>query len=142
MVASDMVASWSMQERPTVSAAPAAADASPMQAGQGRPPVTSASPDTSGSEPDPGRSHLAGPAATNGLSDDEVAAAMMFSPTAAKTHVSQAMTKLGARDRAQLVVFACQSGLVIRRTHAGQIIQLSTGSGVPPPHPDHHADGG
>jgi hypothetical protein len=54
---------------------------------------------------------------------------MMFSPTAAKTHVSQAMTKLGARDRAQLVVFACRSGLVIRRTHAEQIIQLSTGSG-------------
>jgi len=39
MVASDMVASWSMEERPTVSAAPAAVDASPMQAGQGRPPV-------------------------------------------------------------------------------------------------------
>jgi hypothetical protein len=55
---------------------------------------------------------LLNPAATNGLSDDEVAAAMMFSPTAAKTHVSQAMTKLGARDRSALV-FACQSGLVI-----------------------------
>ena len=56
---------------------------------------------------------LLNPAATNGLSDNEVAAAMMFSPTTAKTYVSQAMTKLGARDRAQLVVFACQNGLVI-----------------------------
>ena len=32
---------------------------------------------------------------------------------AAKTHVSRAMTKLGARDRAQLVVFAFESGLVV-----------------------------
>ncbi|MGH3241793.1 MAG: response regulator transcription factor, partial [Spirillospora sp.] len=35
--------------------------------------------------------------------------------TTAKTHVSRAMTKLGARDRAQLVVFAYQSGLVTPR---------------------------
>lgn len=48
----------------------------------------------------------------HGLSNDEIAAAMTLSPTTAKTHVSRAMTKLGARDRAQLVVFAYQSGLV------------------------------
>jgi DNA-binding NarL/FixJ family response regulator len=48
----------------------------------------------------------------HGLSNDEIAAAMVISPTTAKTHVSRAMTKLGARDRAQLVVFAYQSGLV------------------------------
>ena len=52
----------------------------------------------------------------HGLSNDEIAAAMVISPTTAKTHVSRAMTKLGARDRAQLVVFAYQSGLVHPRS--------------------------
>jgi DNA-binding NarL/FixJ family response regulator len=47
-----------------------------------------------------------------GLSNDEIAAHMVISPTTAKTHVSRAMTKLGARDRAQLVVWAYESGLV------------------------------
>ena len=47
-----------------------------------------------------------------GLSNDEIAAHMVISPTTAKTHVSRAMTKLRARDRAQLVVFAYESGLV------------------------------
>jgi DNA-binding NarL/FixJ family response regulator len=47
-----------------------------------------------------------------GLSNDEIAAHMVISPTTAKTHVSRSMTKLGARDRAQLVVFAYESGLV------------------------------
>jgi DNA-binding CsgD family transcriptional regulator len=37
---------------------------------------------------------------------------MVISPFTAKTHISRAMTKLGARDRAQLVVFAYESGLV------------------------------
>jgi DNA-binding CsgD family transcriptional regulator len=37
---------------------------------------------------------------------------MGISPLTAKTHVSRAMVKLGARDRAQLVVFAYESGLV------------------------------
>jgi DNA-binding NarL/FixJ family response regulator len=54
----------------------------------------------------------------HGLSNDEIAAAMVISPTTAKTHVSRAMTKLGARDRAQLVVFAYQSGLVTPRSTA------------------------
>ncbi|GGO63451.1 response regulator [Nonomuraea cavernae] len=50
-----------------------------------------------------------------GLSNDEIAAHMVISPTTAKTHVSRAMTKLGARDRAQLVVLAYESGLVTPR---------------------------
>jgi DNA-binding NarL/FixJ family response regulator len=48
----------------------------------------------------------------HGLSNDEIAEAMVLSPATAKTHVSRAMIKLGARDRAQLVVFAYQAGLV------------------------------
>ena len=51
----------------------------------------------------------------HGLSNDEIAERMVLSPMTAKTHVSRAMTKLGARDRAQLVVFAYQSGLVAAR---------------------------
>jgi DNA-binding NarL/FixJ family response regulator len=47
-----------------------------------------------------------------GLSNDEIAGALFISPTTAKTHVSRVMMKLGARDRAQLVVFAYESGLV------------------------------
>ena len=46
-----------------------------------------------------------------GLSNDEIAAKLVVSPLTAKTHVSRAMTKLGARDRAQLVVFAYEHGL-------------------------------
>jgi DNA-binding NarL/FixJ family response regulator len=47
-----------------------------------------------------------------GLSNDEIAERLVVSPLTAKTHVNRAMTKLGARDRAQLVVIAYQSGLV------------------------------
>jgi DNA-binding NarL/FixJ family response regulator len=47
-----------------------------------------------------------------GLSNDEIAARLVVSPATARTHVSRAMVKLGARDRAQLVVIAYQSGLV------------------------------
>ncbi|MDV3222357.1 response regulator transcription factor [Intrasporangium sp.] len=47
-----------------------------------------------------------------GLSNPEIAEELVVSPATARTHVSRAMTKLGARDRAQLVVFAYQSGLV------------------------------
>ena len=51
-----------------------------------------------------------------GLSNDDIAGRMVISPSTAKTHVSRAMTKLGARDRAQLVVFAYESGLVVPRS--------------------------
>ena len=47
---------------------------------------------------------------THGLSNDEIADALVLSPVTAKTHVSRAMIKLGARDRAQLAVFADQTG--------------------------------
>ena len=47
-----------------------------------------------------------------GLSNKEIAARLVVSPATARTHVSRAMIKLGARDRAQMVVFAYQSGLV------------------------------
>ena len=47
-----------------------------------------------------------------GLSNAEIAGRLVVSPATARTHVSRAMTKLGARDRAQLVVIAYQSGLV------------------------------
>ncbi|MEJ2857147.1 MULTISPECIES: response regulator transcription factor [unclassified Saccharothrix] len=47
-----------------------------------------------------------------GLSNDEIANHMVITPLTAKTHVNRAMTKLHARDRAQLVVLAYESGLV------------------------------
>ena len=47
-----------------------------------------------------------------GLNNDEIAGRLFVSPATAKTHVSRAMIKLHARDRAQLVVIAYESGLV------------------------------
>jgi DNA-binding NarL/FixJ family response regulator len=47
-----------------------------------------------------------------GLTNDDIAARLFLSPATAKTHVNRAMTKLGARDRAQLVVAAYETGLV------------------------------
>jgi DNA-binding NarL/FixJ family response regulator len=47
-----------------------------------------------------------------GLTNDEIAGRLIMSGSTAKTHVSRAMIKLGARDRAQLVVFAYETGLV------------------------------
>jgi DNA-binding NarL/FixJ family response regulator len=47
-----------------------------------------------------------------GLSNEEISKKIYVSPSTAKTHANRAMTKLGARDRAQLVVFAYQAGLV------------------------------
>jgi DNA-binding NarL/FixJ family response regulator len=47
-----------------------------------------------------------------GLSNDQIAARLVISPATAKTHVSRAMVKLGARDRAQLVVYAYEAGLI------------------------------
>lgn len=53
-----------------------------------------------------------------GLSNEEIAEHLVISPATARTHVSRAMGKLAARDRAQLVVFAYESGLV-HPGHAG-----------------------
>lgn len=50
-----------------------------------------------------------------GMTNDQVAEAMVISVLTAKTHINRAMTKLHARDRAQLVVFAYESGLVSPR---------------------------
>jgi DNA-binding NarL/FixJ family response regulator len=47
-----------------------------------------------------------------GLSNDEIAERLFLSPATVKTHINRAMTKLGARDRAQLVVLAYEAGLV------------------------------
>ncbi len=47
-----------------------------------------------------------------GLSNDEIAEQLVLSPATAKTHVSRVMGKLDARDRAQVVVLAYESGLV------------------------------
>jgi DNA-binding NarL/FixJ family response regulator len=51
-----------------------------------------------------------------GLSNDEIAVRLYLSPLTTKTHVSRILAKLDARDRAQLVVIAYESGLVIPGT--------------------------
>jgi DNA-binding NarL/FixJ family response regulator len=48
----------------------------------------------------------------DGLANDEIAQKLYMSPATVRTHVSRAMTKLGGRDRAQLVVLAYETGLV------------------------------
>ncbi|MFS8197064.1 response regulator [Streptomyces sp. CWNU-52B] len=75
--------------------------------------------------PDPATSLVGGPdglsererqvltLVARGLNNTEIAAALGLSPLTAKTHVSRIMGKLGARDRAQLVIVAYESGLVI-----------------------------
>ncbi|MFC4065469.1 response regulator [Actinoplanes subglobosus] len=71
--------------------------------------------------PDPGPAALGGLTdrekevlvlVAHGLSNDEIAERLYVSPLTAKTHVNRAMTKLGIRDRAQLVVLAYQRGIV------------------------------
>ena len=51
--------------------------------------------------------------AAHGLSNEEIAERLFVSPYTARTHVHRAMAKLDARDRAQLVVIAYQTGLVV-----------------------------
>ena len=53
-----------------------------------------------------------------GLSNADIAERLVISPATSKTHVSRAMLKLGAHDRAQLVVFAFHAGLAVPRTRA------------------------
>jgi DNA-binding NarL/FixJ family response regulator len=53
-----------------------------------------------------------------GLSNDQIAERLVVSPATAKTHVSRAMVKLHAHDRAKLVVFAYETGLVVPRAEA------------------------
>jgi DNA-binding NarL/FixJ family response regulator len=48
----------------------------------------------------------------SGLSNDEIAARLVISPLTAKTHIARAITKLGLRDRVQLVIVAFEAGLV------------------------------
>ncbi|MFA3842494.1 response regulator [Streptomyces aureus] len=62
-----------------------------------------------------GREREAVALVAQGLSNDQIADRMVISPLTAKTHINRAMTKLHARDRAQLVVFAYESGLVTPR---------------------------
>ncbi|MFF3306257.1 response regulator [Streptomyces sp. NPDC002952] len=62
-----------------------------------------------------GREREAVALVAKGLSNDEIAGRMVISPLTAKTHVNRAMGKLRARDRAQLVVLAYESGLVTPR---------------------------
>lgn len=60
-----------------------------------------------------GREREAVALVAQGLSNDQIAEHMVISPMTAKTHVNRAMTKLRTRDRAQLVVLAYESGLVV-----------------------------
>jgi DNA-binding NarL/FixJ family response regulator len=48
-----------------------------------------------------------------GLSNEEIARELLLSPATARTYVSRLLTKLGARDRARLVVLAYETGLVV-----------------------------
>ena len=66
-----------------------------------------------------------------GLSNDEIAARLYLSPLTAKTHVSRIMTKLSARDRAQLVVLGYETGLVT----PGHTLRSPAPPGSPPAPP-------
>jgi DNA-binding NarL/FixJ family response regulator len=62
-----------------------------------------------------GREHEAVVLVAQGFANDQIAERMAISPMTAKTHVNRAMAKLHARDRAQLVILAYESGLVVPR---------------------------
>ncbi|MFI8966510.1 response regulator [Streptomyces sp. NPDC053493] len=70
----------------------------------------------SGLEQLTGREREAVALVAQGLSNDEIADRLVISPLTAKTHINRAMAKLHARDRAQLVVLAYESGLVTPRS--------------------------
>ncbi|MFJ9737240.1 response regulator [Streptomyces sp. NPDC101166] len=55
----------------------------------------------------------------SGLANDEIAERLFVTPVTVKTHANRAMAKLGARDRAQLVVIAYETGLVRARERRG-----------------------
>jgi DNA-binding NarL/FixJ family response regulator len=71
-------------------------------------------------EPRPGldtltqREHEVLVAVANGLSNAEIAETLFISHATAKTHVSRLLSKLDARDRAQLVMIAYESGVAVR----------------------------
>ncbi|MGW0189371.1 response regulator [Streptomyces sp. NPDC003362] len=77
-----------------------------------QPPLTRAG---SGLEELTSREREAVALAAQGLSNDEIAGRLVISPSTAKTHINRAMAKLHARDRAQLVVMAYESGLAAPR---------------------------
>ncbi len=60
-------------------------------------------------------------AVAQGLSNAEIGEQLFMSHATAKTHVSRLLTKLSARDRAQLVMVAYESGLVVPGEHAGDV---------------------
>jgi DNA-binding NarL/FixJ family response regulator len=62
-----------------------------------------------------------------GLSNAEISERLVISPATSKTHVSRAMLKLGAHDRAQLVVFAFHAGLAVPRAEAAAPQALALG---------------
>ena len=57
----------------------------------------------------------------HGLSNADIAERLVISPSTSKTHVSRAMLKLGAHDRAQLVVFAFHAGLAVPRVELASV---------------------
>src|SRR6476659_3162401 len=62
-----------------------------------------------------------------GLTNPDIAERLVISPATSKTHVSRAMVKLGAHDRAQLVAFAFHAGLAVPRTQSPAPAALALG---------------
>ena len=60
--------------------------------------------------------------AARGLNNEEIGESLTVSPATAKTHINRAMMKLRARDRAQLVAFAYESGLVASRSSELELV--------------------